>query len=80
MDGGNGNALAPPPPPPADAEDETHQQQQQQQQHRDRVKQHYDAHVKAGQTTEEALNARKRGAAAPLKAFHNDSKRRLSLR
>jgi hypothetical protein len=56
------------------------QQQQQQQQHRDRVKQHYDAHVKAGQTTEQALLARRKGAAAPLKVFHNDIKRRLILR
>lgn len=50
------------------------------QQHRDRVKQHYDAHVKSGQTTEQALRARRMGAAAPLKAFHNDIKRRLILR
>ena len=58
----------------------TAEQQQQQQQHRDRVKQHYDAHVKTGQTTEQALRARRMGAAAPLKAFHNDIKRRLILR
>lgn len=55
-------------------------EQQPQAQHRDRVKQHYDAHVKTGQTTEQALRARRMGAAAPLKAFHNDIKRRLILR
>jgi uncharacterized protein Yka (UPF0111/DUF47 family) len=51
-----------------------------QQHHRDRVKAHYDAHVKSGQTTAEALRARRQGAAAPLKAFHNDVKRRLIMR
>jgi hypothetical protein len=65
--------------PPAGA-DAAAAAQQQQQQHRDRVKQHYDAHVKTGQTTEQALRARRMGAAAPLKAFHNDIKRRLILR
>ncbi|KAI8466031.1 MAG: mRNA capping enzyme-domain-containing protein [Monoraphidium minutum] len=47
--------------------------------HKERVKAHYDSHVK-DLSTAEALKQRREGVAAPLKEFHNEIKRRLIYR